>query len=577
MYVLGLKPSFGQHDTFDIWGYHDGSACLIDDEEIVAAAEEERFTRQKRAEHTFPTKSVQYVLDEANIRLSDVDVVAVGRDPRKRVKYHRKNPMSLLPTSPRQALHVVENLKAVAAAFKNIHIYRVDQKLQEATGEEFTGEYYSISHHLAHAASAYYCSPATKPITLTIDAKGEHDSTVLWDRDLNRVKEFSRDNSIGFLYSYGTQYLGYRHGGDAGKVMGLASYGEHREDFERKFSSLVDIGYGDYDVTAITDVDDPVAIFEEHFGPRRVYPDEFTQRHRDFAYHLQKTTEEIAEELVRYHVEQQGTADVALAGGIAMNCKMNRGILELECVDDLFIQPAANDSGICIGAALQGYREVTGEQPDIEFWNVYFGPSYANEQIKAILDSAKLEYEKRDDIAAKVAELLAAGKLVGWFQGRMEFGARALGNRSILADPTTEESRDRVNENVKHREQWRPFAPSLLHEARDEYLKGGEEAPFMILLDTVPEDKREEIPAVTHVDNTTRPQTVREEVNRKYYRLIKEFETRTGTPVVLNTSFNVAGEPIVESPEQALQDFFSTGLDALALGDYLIRKPSVED
>lgn len=576
MYVLGLKPSLGQNDTFDMWGYHDGGACLVQDGEIVAAAEEERFTRQKRAPHTFPSQSVQYVLREADIRLSDVDTVAIGRDPRKRIQHHRENPQSLFPTSARQALHALEDLKAAIAAYKNVHVYRVDQKLKEATDEEFNGEYQTVSHHLAHAASAYYCSPGTDPITLTIDAKGEHDSTVLWDQDLNRVKEFSRDNSIGFLYSYGTQYLGYRHGGDAGKVMGLASYGEQSDDIEAEFSSLVDIGQGDYDVSAITDAEDPIPVLEDHFGPRRVHPDEFTQRHRNFAYHLQRVTENIVKELVRYHVDQQGISEVALAGGIAMNCKMNREIRELDCVDDLFIQPAANDSGICLGAALEGYRKSTGKSPDPKFSNVYYGPSYSNDEIKSALEAAKLNYEKPDDITEEVAELLAAGNLVGWFQGRMEFGARALGNRSILADPTSEQSRDRVNKNVKNREPWRPFAPSLLYDARNEYLEGGDEAPFMILLDTVAKDKRDEIPAVSHVDNTTRPQTVRQQDNPKYHELISEFEDRTGTPVLLNTSFNVAGEPIVKSPGQALQDFFSTGLDAIAIGDFLIRKPSAK-
>lgn len=576
MYVLGLKPSLGQQATFDMWGYHDGGACLLQHGEIVAAAEEERFTRQKRAPHTFPSESVEYVLSEADIQLSDVDTVAIGRDPQKQVQYHRENPKSLLPTSPRQVLHVLEDLKAAVAAHNNVHIYRVNQKLEEATGDEFNGEYRTVSHHLAHAASAYYCSPATEPITLTIDAKGEHDSTVLWDQQLNRVKEFSRDNSIGFLYSYGTQYLGYRHGGDAGKVMGLASYGEQSDEIESEFSSLVDIGQGNYDVTAITDTDDPIAVLEEHFGPRRVHPEDFTQRHRNIAYHLQKTTEKIVKELVRYHVEQQGTGDIALAGGIAMNSKMNREILEQDCVNDLFIQPAADDSGICLGAALEGYRKAAGQNPDPQFSNVYFGPSYTDEEIKATLEEAKLDYEEPDDIATAVAELLAAKKLVGWFQGRMEFGARALGNRSILADPTSERSRDRVNENVKNREPWRPFAPSLNYVSRYDYLEGGEEAPFMILLDTVPQDKRDEIPAVTHVDNTTRPQTVRKQVNHKYNKLLTEFEDRTGTPLLLNTSFNVAGEPIVESPEQALQDFFSTGLDAVAIGDFLIKKTSAE-
>jgi carbamoyltransferase len=353
--------------------------------------------------------------------------------------------------------------------------------------------------------------------------------------------------------------------------MGLASYGEYREEFATAFDKLVSYGGGEYDVTSIVNTENPIEVFEEHFGDRRIYPEPFTQRHKDFAFHLQLKTEQILKHLVKYYVQETGVSDIALAGGVFMNCKANRIIKNLDCIDSIFVQPAANDSGVCLGAALEGYRMATGNKPAPNFNHVYFGPEYNNNNIEQILDESKLEYEKTDVVEA-VAKLLAEGKLVGWYQGRMEFGARALGNRSILANPRKSDSVDRVNKFVKNREPWRPFAPSIKFEAKNEYLVDGDESPYMILLDEVKDEKKEEVPSIVHVDGTTRPQTVRRETNKKYYNLITEFEEITGTPVVLNTSFNVSGEPIVESPQQAIQDFYSTGLDVLALGDYLLTK-----
>jgi carbamoyltransferase len=354
--------------------------------------------------------------------------------------------------------------------------------------------------------------------------------------------------------------------------MGLAPYGEYRRDFAEKFDQLIEYGGGNYDVTSLFEHDDPIGTLESLFGDRREYSDELTQRHKDFAYHLQLKTEEIVTHLVEHYVDQTGITKVGLSGGVAMNCKLNREVMNLECVDELFIQPAANDVGVSLGAALSGYKAATDEDPVERFDNVYFGSEYSNDHIEEVLRGGKLDFEQVEDAPKRAATLLADDHLVGWFQGRMEFGARALGNRSILANPRSQDSLDQVNKNVKHREAWRPFAPSLLYEAREEYLVNGDESPYMILLDDVDEDKHNEIPAVVHVDGTTRPQTVRKEQNERYYELISHFEELTGTPVVLNTSFNVSGEPIVESPKQALSDFYLTGLDALLIGDYLVQK-----
>jgi carbamoyltransferase len=567
--ILGIKPSMSR--GIMKWGFHDPGACLVTEDGIIAMAEEERFTREKRSPNpSFPKQSIEYVLGEYNTDISEVDAIAIGRDQRRYLNNIKRNPRSIVPTSLASTYSTVQDLGGILAAYKGEHIKQVSEKLEEIFESEFTGEWYQIPHHRCHAASAMYCSKFEEEIVLTIDGAGEDDSTVLWDSDLNRIKQFPRTNSIGKFYSAGCNYLGFRGFRDAGKVMGLASYGKYREEFEQIFDEIVDVEVGSYDVSSIQK--DEFSLLEEYFGPRRVYPDELTQRHKDFAYHLQLKTEEIVSKLVEHHITETGVQNISLAGGVAMNCKMNREIKNMDLVNDLFIQPAANDPGISLGAALEGYRLFTNEIPDIDFNNVYYGPKYSNEEIETILKSCDLEYEYFEDISSKVADLLAAGEVVGWFQGRMEFGARALGNRSIIANPASEEYRDKVNKKVKHRESWRPFAPSLLYEARKEYLMHGDEAPFMILLDSVPEEKQDEIPAVTHVDGTTRPQTVRKTVNKRYYEMIKEFQNRTGTPVVLNTSFNVAGEPIVESPEQAIADFYTTGLDALAIENYLITK-----
>lgn len=575
MYVLGIKPSLGQQSLLKGGGRHDAGACLLHDGEISAVAEEERFSRNKHALDEFPEDSIKYVLDERGITLSDVDVIGIGRDRSNRFQMPLYDPRSYVPTSVKDVFFLFRELSTLAAVRRNIPVERVDQRINSLFRDRFTGDYYTISHHRCHAASAAYCATTDRSAVITIDARGEHDSTVLWNPELQRVKTFPWYNSIGLFYAIGVNYLGFRRGWDAGKVMGLASYGEYRDSFQQELDSLVEYGGGEYDVTAITKADNPVNLLKDRFGPDRTYPDEFTQRHKDFAYHLQLTTERIVTDLVEHHIDNMNTDKLSLSGGVAMNCKMNREIADLDCVAELFIQPAANDSGICLGAALEAYKQAAGTRPNPAFEHVYYGPKYSDNEIETTLEEAKLEYDEVDDICSEVAQLLANGDIVGWFQGRMEYGARALGNRSILANPTSETFLEKVNENVKHREPWRPFAPSLLHEARDEYLKNGEEAPFMILLDSVPETKQEEIEAVVHVDGTTRPQTVRRSVNERYYRVIENFESITGVPVVLNTSFNVAGEPIVESPEQAVQDFYSTGLDALAIEDYLLSKVRV--
>ena len=571
MFTLGIKPSFGYVSDLPMWGTHDPGACLLDDGKIVAAAEEERFTREKHGFHTFPVESIRFVINNAGIKLDDIGIICVGRNPRNRQELLER--FTGTRTDGLQAFYDrIGDVISAAAAYEKAHIEAVDDRIANEFSREFTGDYIDVSHHACHAASAHFCSGFDEQVTITVDGQGEHDSTVLWDPQLQRVREFSRYNSVGKLYSDTARYLGFRGARDAGKVMGLAPYGHYNDEIADGFSEIVSISKGGYDVTPLTLSDDPIALLEELFGSCRKYADDFEQRHRDVAHHLQLITERIVIRLVKHHVEAFGIEKVALAGGVAMNCKTNRKVRHLDCVDELFVQPVANDSGICLGAALLGYRKATGNDPDVDFSHLYHGSSYNTDDVKDVLDNTGLSHKIVDSPSRYAAEALAEGKLVGWFQGRMEFGARALGNRSILADPTDPASVDSVNKNVKKRENWRPFAPSVLAEATDEYLVDGGQMPYMIMLDKVVADKRKEVPAITHVDGTTRPQTVHRETNERYHKLIREFAEITSCPMVLNTSFNVAGEPIVEHPVQAVHDFLFTGLDILVIEDVVIDK-----
>jgi carbamoyltransferase len=352
--------------------------------------------------------------------------------------------------------------------------------------------------------------------------------------------------------------------------MGLAPYGNPNERIKRKLLSVIDGGV-DYDVTEITtgEIDDGVNRLEEIFArARNKEAGEFSQWEQDFAYTIQQFLEETVVNIVNEYTSQFSTANVGLSGGVALNCKMNKRVMELDSVDTIYIQPVAHDAGLALGAGLV----YAGKQIDIQ--TIYHGPEYSAKQIKDVLETNKLSYKQPDDVERVVAERIADGELVGWFQGRLEMGPRALGNRSILADPRTESSKDRVNRYVKHREEWRPFAPSMLEEAAPDYLKNAQSSPYMIKTFDVKPEARDDIEAVLHpADDTTRPQTVSETQNPRYYRLISEFESITDVPVVLNTSFNDHGEPIVTKPSEAIKDFYGMGLDTLVLGDFLLEKP----
>lgn len=571
MYTLAVNPAFQP-----AFGIHDPSAALFRNAELRFGVEEERFTRQKHAVGTFPENAIRACLDYGEIAVSELDRILL---PNRR-QLETKIAPYLLSRALRQG-SIGERLYRVNDELLRLAGDVVGPKRQfERTLADTFGEpvppVESYSHHACHAASAFHPSGFEEALVLTIDGRGEYDSTVVWHggpEGLERLRTYEFPNSLGYLYSAVTEYLGYYPFNGEGKTMGLAPYGTENWDIERRLRSVIDTSV-DYDVTPITKDGHTTRAAErlaDLFGrPPREDPREgFKQWEKDLAYTVQKLLEEIVSNITLEYGARHGLRNVALAGGVALNCKMNKRIMELDSVDATFVQPVANDAGLAVGAGM--IRHPPREVPDMT--DVYWGPEYSTDEIASMLDTNHVDYEISEDVASATAERLANGELVGWFRGRTELGPRALGNRSILADPRSVESRDRVNEFVKHREKWRPFAPSLIESAAPDYLINHEPAPFMIKTFDVPEESKEEIEAVVHAaDDTTRPQTVREDQNPRYYRLLREFEALTGVPVVLNTSFNDSGEPIVNTPTEAVKDFFGMGLDALVLEDVVIEK-----
>ena len=568
VYILGINP------TINYFSSHDSSACLLHNGKIIAAAEEERFTRVKHATRTFPLNAIKFCLEFADITLDDLECIALPTNPdycRMHFNFLRErvNPVGRAIWTFRVFRWFIKKGFHSSSAIEKMITNDVRKKIKN----DKVNLHFS-AHHLSHAASTFYCSGFKNASIITLDGIGEsglREATVLWEgngNEINKLENYFSPNSLGLYYELFCQQLGFSKLDGPGKVMGLAPYGKNPSEvmpiFEKKLKTELP-----YDVTNFSSW----VQLQRIFGKRR--EGELTSYHENIAFMVQHKLEKIALNLVNKNFENTNSKNLCLAGGVALNCIMNGKLLRSENVENIFIQPAAGDNGLCIGAALNSYYEL-GYKPHTTFESVYLGPSFSNEEIKKELKNYKLkenqDYEYHDDIAGITAELLAKDKVVGWFQGRMEFGPRALGNRSILANPTHSKMKDIVNAKVKHREMWRPFCPSLLDQSAKEYLEGTYPSPYMILAFDVKEEKVKEIPAVVHVDGTTRPQTVSKKTNPLYYKLIEEFESETGIPVILNTSFNVAGEPIVCRPEEAIKDFLNTQMDYLVLGNYLVSK-----
>src|SRR3989449_9695231 len=547
---------------------HDSSACIVRDGELLFAVAEERLSRLKH-DAGFPKNAIRACLDFAKVQAEQLDEVCFGWQTAGPVFRHD---LKCYATG-KMPLTYLNGLNSTLHFLSMWHQESGAKKFAQQFGPTKARMRF-VDHHLAHAISAYAYSGFDDAAVVVMDGRGAWEATTIWHGHKGRldpVLMIPFPDSVGYLYSEFTEFLGFQRNSDEWKVMGLAPYGKPGVDL----SNFIDVKAAPYHIHArqlSVNGTTPFAGMTSRLGPARTAESDIDDRHKNIAYAVQEACETAMMSVVRMAIEKTGCRDVCLAGGVALNSKANGKIAASGLVDKLFVQPAAADDGVALGAALAPYLDGNGKLPNKAMRHAYWGPCFDDNAIESALRTYKLHYTKLSDPASSAAELLSQGKILGWFQGRMEFGPRALGSRSILADPHDPEMNAKVNNAVKFREWWRPFAPSLKKEAAGEYLESTTDFPFMILTAQVRPEKRGVIPSVTHVDGSARPQTVEKEINPLYWRLIDEFGKRTGVPVILNTSFNLRGEAIVHTPTDAIRTFFSSGMDALAIGSYLVEK-----
>jgi carbamoyltransferase len=577
--VLGLNAYHG-----------DASAALFVDGSCVAAVEEERFTRRKQ-QAGFPANSVRWCLEHAGLEAEDLDHIAIGRNPATNLQ--------------RKALLVLQHppgLGFLRSRLRNgAHHLDVRSELAEAlevAPEDFRAKLHRVEHHRSHMASAFFCSPFEEAACVSLDGMGDFVST-MWGRGQgSRLKvqgAVTHPHSLGHFYQALTHFLGLPGSGDEYKLMGLAAYGE--PVLKDKVHRLLSLRSGlqfrlalEYFVHHTRGVDltwehgtpQLSALWSERmveeFGPCRWPGDEVTQRDQDLAASTQAVLEEVGLEMLRRLHDLSGSSRLIMAGSVALNCVLNGRILPETPFDEVWVQPASNDAGIAIGAALWVIHQVLERPRSWMMTDAFLGPRFDDHACERALSEAGLSYVQMEehDMAERVASRVADGAIVGWFQGAMEFGPRALGNRSIVCDARKSEMRKALNARVKRREGFRPFAPSILAERTGDWFEQDYPSPFMTMAYEIKSAKRPLIPAVTHVDGTGRLQTVERSTNPRYHSLIKAYERRTGVPVVLNTSFN-ENEPICCTPEQAVDCFSRTPMDVLVLGDFLVDRAATAD
>jgi carbamoyltransferase len=544
------------------YGSHDSAAAIAREGEILFATAEERLSRTKH-DGRFPLRAIRACLAHAEAELADLDEVAFGWQPPATIRSAdlRNYLTGAHPMGWREALK--------AQTVGRILEYQRDGErlFRRHLGSPRNG-FKRIDHHYAHALSAYPVSGFDEATVVVIDGRGAWEATSIWHgkgAELKLIEMVRWPNSIGLFYAQFTWWLGFERFQDEWKVMGLAPYGGPGVDL----GGFISVSDGQYSVNSQLLLQNLPGI-EKVLGPARRHDEPLSDRHRDVAWAVQDACERAELAVIKRAVSLTGSRNLCLAGGVALNSKANGLILSEGLVDRIFVQPAATDDGVAIGAALAA--PVAAGLRCGEMTKAYLGSQSAPEEIEALLRTYKLSYERLDDPAETAAELLIQGKLIGWYQGREEFGPRALGNRSILADPRDVRNRDRVNNAVKFREDWRPFAPSVLEEAGASLFENYHTTPFMTLTFQVRPEKKDAIAAAVHVDGSARVQSVTRDQNERYYDLIRSFAAKTGVPAVLNTSFNLKGEPIVNSPFDAIRTFYTSGLDALILDRYLIAK-----
>ena len=569
--------------------YHgNASAAIVCDGRLVAAVEEERFNRVKYAAG-FPAQAIRYCLKEAGLELKDIDHVAVPRNPYARLGTKLFYAMRM-PSFARERIKVLTKFTGIPEALAQAF---------DMDPAKVTARFHRVEHHQAHLASAFFVSPFERAALLSADGLGDFASTMWGSGTGSRMKiegTIAFPHSLGLFYSAVTQYLGFLKFGDEYKVMGLAAYGEVEQleafrdmvrangdgfrlglEYFTHHRTGPEMSWAEADKTPVQG-----KLFSEEMekllGPKRNPEEPLEQRHKNLATALQARLEEVYLGMLKKLAERTGLKAVCLAGGVAFNCVANGKIFDTTGFEQVYVHPAAGDGGLAVGAAYYVWHQILGKPRSFAMDHAYWGPKYTRDEIRRAIDAhgvaqsgCRVEELAEGTLMPRTAAIVADGKILGWFQGRAEWGPRALGNRSIVADPRRPEMKEILNQRIKHRENFRPFAPSILAESTGEWFEKSHPSPFMTLAYPVRPEKRGKIPAPTHVDGTGRLQTVTREANPRYWSLIKAFERLTGVPVVLNTSFN-DNEPIVCRPEEALDCFQRTQMDALVLGDFLVTR-----
>ncbi|TXE11676.1 carbamoyltransferase [Seonamhaeicola algicola] len=562
MVILGLNYYF-----------HDSTACIVVNGKLIAAIEEERLNRDKHT-RVFPHKAIDRCLKIAGLTYNDINHIAVSIKPThnlgKKIVHCLKNVKGLKTFINHEFVHAYNKQKSFWNWFK----YHWDTKKQGP-------KVHFIPHHYSHAPGSFFVSPYKEAALLGVDGSGEWATTWLGygkDAHISCISESFFPHSLGSFYEAVTQFCGFRTSYDEGKTMGLAPMGDP-DVFKAEVENIItvskngqltfDLSYFNYQHFSWKRCSPK---FFEVFGTPRKHGEPFQKHHMDVAAAFQRVLEDKVLEICDILYEKTKANYLVISGGVSLNSVMNGRIVRDSKFKDVYVMPAAGDNGTAIGAAYYLYNGILKQPRTFVHNNPYVATTYSNEAIEQVLKGAKLHYTKHDDVCEAAATLLEQGQIIGWFQGTMEIGPRALGSRSILANPAFPDMKDKINAEVKFREAYRPFAPSAIVEAKNDFFDLTVEAPFMLKVCHVLKEKQAVIPAVTHVDGSARLQTVKKELHPKYYNLIKKLGDKTGVPVVLNTSFNIQGEPVVESPQDAVRCFFSTGLDSLVIGDFIISK-----
>jgi len=567
VYILGLN-----------FAYHELAACILKDGVLIAAVEEERFSRIKRGKkalfnnpNVLPIESIKFCLGKVGISISDIDYIGLSFMPKDRLKninidqYFEDGDWG--------------SKKGEEIFYEKI--LEIPALINKFAGQDLTSKMQWIPHHICHASSAFFPSPFRESAILSIDGIGELSSTWMGKGENNQIqviKEISYPNSMGFLWEKISTLLGFSEY-DSSKVMGLSAYGDGNRFYE-KFQTLVQLkpeGEFTVDNDVLRFRLDDFQPLEKHFGVRQISsPADIGKDQEDIAAALQKITDDVVLHICKYISEKTKSPNLCMAGGVALNCVSNEKIMKSGYFKELFIQPAANDAGTALGSALYIWNQILKGGRVFTMYHPYWGPEYSDKDIENALKEAGVTYEKLDNIEQKTAQKLSEGKIIGWFQGRAEWGPRALGNRSLLVDPRNPDMKNILNERIKKREPFRPFAPSVLKEDAEAWFEipkncNSISTEFMEVNFDVKKGKRSLIPAVVHKDGTSRVQLVNSNTNAKYHRLISEFKNITGVPIVLNTSFN-DNEPIVCSPRDAIKTFQRTMMDYLAIGSFFASK-----